>query len=1202
MKKLISLLLSVAMTMSVCTFSVHAEGDTSMAAQYLNASAYSEKLGTVIMGGRYSAVLTSQDGVNFGRTYTGSGIKGESFVIGNAGLEQIMWVDEISKFVVLDADNTNKTKTNIGISSDGVKWTKYLDVKCNSASVFLSCINYVNGEFVAAGNGGNIYTSKDLQTWTKVTETGVLEAVNESYANSFFSGIITSTPDENGRKHILFYTDPATFGVKGSTNVLFAGDSDMGEDWYNYINEVSTLDANGVKPFNRIFDLAWSDNGYFYGVGTVGANGEYPFKYDPEYMEFIRSKGSTYPFGGGANAAAKGTLAMIEDGDRFVIGTLTGKIFSFPVDDAKAFSGLPTLTEITPADGATALATNERLYHFVKTKWGLLSAASKTTGMIVNIGESTYSTISNYYKNTDGLFIERPDAEPTDEMVKVTKNVGMKYVADMYDKYRGCIDSVSSVFASDPRRAAYMASLATMLHKYSGKEQYINDATEIVSELLEYWSDNAPTANNEFFTWGAFAEAYAYVRDAGKIDACDAVVAGYINRLTASNTGNDHHNTDNQSLLRARSVMKGLKLLDSEYEDEWTAYVKNAYDRVLTLGGTNENATGYNGLTLFAIYEIAKEMGYSVPKKLFENFAHQVAPSGAMPEYGDDYFNSWYECLPALMFYAREYNDGGVWYTADKLFHFGCNNYNIDKTVINQYTMMMNLYSVAKAYETECNAENYGEPGYTSEITKRNTPYGEEYDKLILRNGNAFAMVDLYARGAHANNNAKGAVVYYERDSVPVYHGMARHNRSAESFSMPIVTDSETLEIVKNPTEGEWYTENYPLTLLDPDGDGEADINKLTFRLVPSGAEEYLYIDNIRLTGKNGTLILDNCSEAWTTRSGVFSVDENVTSDGDGSVKINMNGQNTFAKYFYKTPVYGKQVTISEYDTLSYDWCYSSSSQSMDFEYVIRLENADENLDFYPNSINIMPTLKSAKVETRQDMQYAVVEFENYGGYGIELKKEYALYSDGTLFVKNSFGKEVGEKYVHNLQHFYGDYKMSGTTAVTNGEDKVWYDTTAHKADEGETYIYMPNTTPSVIEIGNITNSDIVTNALCFTKKLAGSDKLSTLITDTKQSKTADCITTDEAIFDISSFTPGYAKAAVSGDSFSAYVKVRSDNDAKVYIAEYDGEGTLIGVHTEDAKSSGGILEHTSESYKKTGEEIKVFVWSGNNVPVVWKN
>ena len=188
MKKLISLLLSVAMTMSVCTFSVHAEGDTSMAAQYLNASAYSEKLGTVIMGGRYSAVLTSQDGVNFGRTYTGSGIKGESFVIGNAGLEQIMWVDEISKFVVLDADNTNKTKTNIGISSDGVKWTKHLDVKCNSASVFLSCINYVNGEFVAAGNGGNIYTSKDLQTWTKVTETGVLEDLNESYANSFFFG------------------------------------------------------------------------------------------------------------------------------------------------------------------------------------------------------------------------------------------------------------------------------------------------------------------------------------------------------------------------------------------------------------------------------------------------------------------------------------------------------------------------------------------------------------------------------------------------------------------------------------------------------------------------------------------------------------------------------------------------------------------------------------------------------------------------------------------------------------------------------------------------------------------------------------------------------------------------------------------------------------------------------------------------------
>lgn len=1208
MKKLTSLLVIASMLMSLCVSVVHAAGDSNLydsgsgTNQFLNASAYSESLGTLVMAGRYSAVMTTQDGVNFGRTYSGDG----SYVIGDTGLEQIIWVEEIGKFVVLNADNAKYACSNIAVSKNGVEWTTYSDIQCNGSSLYLSAINYANGEFIGAGLGGNLYTSKNLKNWTKVTDTGIMVAAGNAdssdssdYSNARFVGIAVSPVDNNGYQHVLMYTDHASFGVKGSTKTLFYGDTSWGDDWYTGIETVSTLNANDKNGFNRIFDVHWSDNGYFYGIGTYGSSGEVPFKYEPDSRTLYRSSGSTYPLN--SNNGASGAVSIVEDGDRYVIGTTKGTLYNYSASDPNAFSGVPTVTQLTASSAADAMAASERVYNLVKTKWGVYGGTSKTAASILKIGTSTYDAISEYYKyNLDNILTTPPDAEPTDSMVQVTQAVGMAYVKDMYDEYSvGSISNISSVFSTDPRRAAYIASLAAMLHKYTGEERYLTDAATVVSELLKYWSVNKPTTDNDFFTYGAFVEAYAYVRDLGLIEDADSTVAEYVNASARSETGNDLYNTDNQSMLRARGLMIAAKNLASDYAEDWEAYVEKTFANVTSLGATNENATGYNGLAMFAMYEIAEGMGYTVPKDILENYAHIVAPSGAMPEYGDDYFCTWFECLPALMYYARKYDDGGVWYNADKVFHFGCNNYNLDKGESNAFLILMNLYYVAKAYVTECTASGYGDPGYKSEITQKKTANGTTVpDKLMLRNGDAYAFVDLYTKGAHSNHNSAGAVLYYERDGVPVFHGMARHNKSAQYFSMPVVTDTEELVIVDEPVENEWYTESYPLTLLDPDNDGTAEISEITLRIVPSGADEYLYVDNIRLTGKNGTLVLDSCDTAWTTRNGVFEVSTGTFTEGSGSIRINPQGQSQFAQYFYKTPSYNKSVDLSEYDTLSYDWCYTSGTGSLDFDYIVRLNNGSEYIDFYTNSINQAPVVVSAELTSMGGMEKATVKFENYGGYGINLKREYALFADGTLVTKDSFSGETG-KYVHNLQQLYGNVTMSNTTAVSEGEDRIWYDVTAHKAETGATYVYMPNYNPTLLSIGNVTNSSTKSTALVNTKQLAENDKITTVISTVKPSKTGDCVMTQEAILDISKMTPGYVKVTENDGQYSAYIIANGENP-NVIIAEYDADGNFVTAEIEKVTAD-GKFEYTTDTYTKTGDTVTVYVWNDNLVPIVFR-
>ncbi|HEX2950549.1 MAG TPA: hypothetical protein VHV83_13450 [Armatimonadota bacterium] len=316
-------------------------------------------------------------------------------------------------------------------------------------------------------------------------------------------------------------------------------------------------------------------------------------------------------------------------------------------------------------------------------------------------------------------------------------------------------------------------------------------------------------------------------------------------------------------------------------------------DALFKIGDLDEDANNYDSLGFALFTDIVRLLGRENElkaspgfRRLFERVRETVSPTGLVPEYGDSYFS--YDGCPLdrvylLEYAARLYQEPSFHAAARKLYlrpSRGLPSYDSYYRALPLITMEpdpspMTLPTITPSTVTY--RRNY----------QRTT---DDIDKLILRTGYepgaAMIMLDIYAHGSHSHPQKGPSIAYYEAGGVPLFHNFARHGMRSSITGNVLFATPPGDSFPGTWKANEWFTMNIPVAMLldapsKPAGDitgkpadedaetaaAETDrahqqhylANALNLRDFPeyNKACEYLYFDNLRLSGPGGDLLVD---------------------------------------------------------------------------------------------------------------------------------------------------------------------------------------------------------------------------------------------------------------------------------------------------------------------------------------------------------
>ncbi len=765
---------------------------------------------------------------------------------------------------------------------------------------------------------------------------------------------------------------------------------------------------------------------------------------------------------------------------------------------------------------------------------------------------------------------------------------------------------------NDARRVTFYASLAAKLYLATGEREYLDISEKAYQSIMSYWANHSQSATNDFFVYGPLAECYEILCDAGWIAKNDETIAAYIHA-----SANGQQGDDNQVFSRCRGLAKALKLFpDSPYSPQWSSYVTGIWDNFLKIGYVNENAAGYNGIGLGAMLEVAQLLGRinELPEKLYSDYAAQIAPSGALPEYGDDYFCEWFFAYPALKNAAAVFERGDFNSLADMVFAFGIHNFpfRVSSDGYKNLEQLMNLYYLSLAFDG-----GYGEaaaPEFLSQIITRVTPKGQTVpNKLIMNSENGFLMAELYPGGSHGHLNRTGAILYYEVDGVPVYHGMARHNKSATASNVPMVTENG-LTCTDDFEPDAWRTESVPLRFV-ANGNDTVNIPRLTFRIAGTkNITQKFYLDNIRLVGRKGTFLLDGLEDIskWKRSDNPYTLSTDKKTQGESAIEMRI-GYND-GGYFYQSPAYNHTVDLAEYDTIQFDWAYTSETNTKEFTFAFRMYDANGNIaDFNPGDANLTGALVSAEVDSYEGYSAATLCYDNFYSFDTRLTRTVFLCDDGTLVTTDEYelGTSLENAEVYTIWQLYDTSEKKDGYSIWSGENRNWYDANGILRTAPTLAVKMLGGTITGNKTGyTVTNSNVVSNIVYSGGNLApgGSMTVVSVITpyqnEGQMQEITDCggfisLGNDRYLLGGRIVKGQETGIRVDGKSILGECVLRSDTVKKsmVYVAGYDA-GKLKRIYMEPKNLEQGVNLITTNNYLNDCEFWKLFVWSEGMNPL----
>lgn len=479
----------------------------------------------------------------------------------------------------------------------------------------------------------------------------------------------------------------------------------------------------------------------------------------------------------------------------------------------------------------------------------------------------------------------------------------------------------------------WKCNTAIRYYLYTHDKKYLNDAVKFFSQdCADMAADSKRLSDNggDFFSANYLMQTYWELKKLGMVTPEQTeIIIKYMDSFFRPSLMDSH----NQIIARAVGVAYAVQALpEAPKWQEWRDWLDKLWDYWYEDRDLQEDAGDYNAIMMRDIIRWAEVDGKSEflkddeIKKMFARFRDQLAPNGSMPEYGDDFYGRSADWIYIFEYCANFYDDPTFAYAARHIYDWAVKSGVKDCFIDTEMFDIPDLYD--KAYLNE-------EAATISTRNYRNQKGATA--KLMLRpskvDGSPYILVDNPKyRISHSHPAAKGAIIYYEYDNIPLYHSLTRRFVDPRYQNVPFLMEDvgyypfDTLPGNKqNPGRGRtnvWYHDELDITDLPTGDDGDpsvVDLDSIQLRLSKeSDPVIWYYIDNIRLEGPAGTRMIYDFEDGGIGNfSRSDSPFENVAGgyESDRMMKITIDDTSVF--YNATTNL---KVNTNEYTHIKWDW------------------------------------------------------------------------------------------------------------------------------------------------------------------------------------------------------------------------------------------------------------------------------------------
>lgn len=637
---------------------------------------------------------------------------------------------------------------------------------------------------------------------------------------------------------------------------------------------------------------------------------------------------------------------------------------------------------------------------------------------------------------------DRPVSDP-----EPVERLSVSDLPDYAGLYRGILESVLQSERRLPRHAFHGAVIAVRLHEVSGTTEHGVHALDLFREGLR-----AVTSQQEghpildgFHEHRSFGLACFDLQRLGLLtdddrEALRPVVRFWLEEFVLSfepGTRNQRtlfrmnqegqafvdHNIRLANMVAAAALSRFLAAAEGkgalELCAEVDAWLEAYWQHLMQTGDLDENASNYSFLGQAFLLDLARilnregELADSETfRRMFSRALHQLSPTGLMPEFGDSYFR----LTPGMLDVCYVLESAAVLYGDPTLLAAAREQFNgVQRRVPglrdedNWYRGFGLIHQKLSPYKPSVSQT------VPSVVTLRNrrTRDGVEedrIDKLVLRTGrepgSAMVLMDLYAEGSHSHLEKGPSVAYFEAAGVPLFHNMGRHKTRSAILGNLFWTQEDGDNFPGIWKTGRWFTARIPLRYLVRDSEQEDQYRierAVTFRNFQEQNRhvDYLFLDNLRLQGPAGTLILDDFEDASTWHRNVYGVEgvemhpsEDAT-EGRFSQRLNWNIlPSGFCSRLFKNAS-NFVFSGSEYTELCLDLKYEGEKPYINLRAVV-----DTPIDLGDQTL---PTrIESAKVEQRGEDAFGEIAYSQYSAGNARLTRRMVLTGEGILVIQDT--------------------------------------------------------------------------------------------------------------------------------------------------------------------------------------------------------
>ena len=595
------------------------------------------------------------------------------------------------------------------------------------------------------------------------------------------------------------------------------------------------------------------------------------------------------------------------------------------------------------------------------------------------------------------------------------------------------------------------------LWTWTGEQRYAAGANRF---LLAVASRRDQLREADFFTVYPFAKTYEVLLRTGQLEprTAEAAQAFILQRFRARDVG-DH----NQAFTRAAGLALAAKLFpDANLADRWRSYAEAVWRHWLELGDVTENASNYNRIDaayLFLLGDLlhrTEDLRRPSVRAMYERWRDQVAPSGAIPAYGDSgsgplepladwpRVNAWAQWVAGFERAGTFYDDPSFQWAARRLYDRGMHSEPLGRryfhvialTALMQASDWMSPQGLHEKSWSELLATRATGPLLQTRrewTTQWGSPVRNAWDKLILHSAKTeaapFLLCDLYARGHHGHVNQHGGINWFEVNQVPLITNLGYNNREPHHTNAFVIqpNDGEPFPHRQRFRANRWQTAELPTVRL-PSPPGKPHLRMLSELglRVASRQGVTFWADNLRLAGSAKRVEAEGQPEAEgpddpdqsNKDQRLLEGFEDPTGWNHSPHPTGMSTEGEFAlvwqfppgAHMTFRPGTNRRLRAFEFDPRQYprlliDWKLSDNAEQAR-PFILRA-----GADFHAHTLQLAPRLDDVRVQQNAEGdQWAALIYENWFVEGTRYCRQMALLKEGVFIVSDTIWPTPGAR------------------------------------------------------------------------------------------------------------------------------------------------------------------------------------------------